>query len=696
VEVSQVSVSTEPRNVVTSSKDEVFETALHHALSLPESASALRSIGFPPDELARRLRARKEQVWRAVAREDALLADAEERRDAAEAELAAFEKSRSRLVVRACLVVFLLAVIFESVWVSGVTDRQQLASVGLGITLGGGLAFWLWLVTFVGRAIHRARLRSRLKPDVLAAKLESARDALMRALVERGVVPEIRQLVNEQLHLAGGRNLTFLSVDGLYESSDLRYEVPTPTRQRLATLLDQRGGGTIGITGPRGVGKTTLIRSLCPRNSFSNTPTGTLLSVVVSAPVQYDGREFLLYLFATLCRAVLGAEADRRRSLSAGWSAALTPTAGWFRRAMRSETNGSDDGALPGSAPASVEGMNRLRTEAEDRLREIEWQQTFTTGWSGTLRLPANFAEAARRVDNQLTRRQRSYPQLTDDLRGFLANATAYGRVLIGIDELDKIESAGAAQTFLNDLKAMFGVDHSFFLISVSEDALIDFQRRALGFRNVFDSSFDEIVRVPYLTVDGSRQLLERRIIGLPDPFALLCHCLSGGLPRDLIRMARNLVELGTTSGHSSDIGHLSAALAKLELASGVEALTLASRADHTIADSAAFQLWSDHPSNCAPDNLLDHCRDLVARGTRPLAAEVQLLNLAYLCGTVIDLFADPRHDDGPAFVDSVEGLARARQALGMPPAVAWHAVSTVRARRGLEPLPYPEPSTDQ
>ena len=75
------------------------------------------------------------------------------------------------------------------------------------------------------------------------------------------------------------------------------------------------------------------------------------------------------------------------------------------------------------------------------------------------------------------------------------------------------------------------------------------FERRGLPVRDVFDSTFDDVVYVPYLDYEGSRALLARRIIGLPLPFVALLHCLSGGLPRDLIRAARELVDVapGTT-----------------------------------------------------------------------------------------------------------------------------------------------------
>lgn len=41
-------------------------------------------------------------------------------------------------------------------------------------------------------------------------------------------------------------------------------------------------------------------------------------------------------------------------------------------------------------------------------------------------------------------------------------------RVPVGIDELDKIESAEQAQAFLNEIKGLFGVPGCQFLVSVS------------------------------------------------------------------------------------------------------------------------------------------------------------------------------------------------------------------------------------
>src|SRR5439155_21212139 len=83
---------------------------------------------------------------------------------------------------------------------------------------------------------------------------------------------------------------------------------------------------------------------------------------------------------------------------------------------------------------------------------------------------------------------------------------------------------------------------HVYFLVSVSDEALTSFERRGLPLRDVFDSSFDEIIRVEPLRYEDSRRLLYRRVVGLTEPYIALCHCLSGGLARDLIRAARQVV----------------------------------------------------------------------------------------------------------------------------------------------------------
>src|SRR5439155_19935096 len=140
-------------------------------------------------------------------------------------------------------------------------------------------------------------------------------------------------------------------------------------------------------------------------------------------------------------------------------------------------------------------------------------------------------------------RQPMTYPEIIAELRDFLAGAasilgtwhadSAATPVVVVVDELDKISSADQAERFVNELKALFGTEGCHFVLSVSEDALASYERRGFSVRDAFDSAFDDIVRVGYLPLPESRRLLSTPLLGRAEPFVCLCHCFSGGLPRD-------------------------------------------------------------------------------------------------------------------------------------------------------------------
>ena len=62
--------------------------------------------------------------------------------------------------------------------------------------------------------------------------------------------------------------------------------------------------------------------------------------------------------------------------------------------------------------------------------------------------------------------------------------------------------------------------------------------------RTAFDTTFDTVLRVGPLDLSTARGALERRAIGMPYPFIALCYVLSGGVPRELMRVARTVFEV--------------------------------------------------------------------------------------------------------------------------------------------------------
>ncbi|MGW2490312.1 hypothetical protein ACWCV9_24315 [Streptomyces sp. NPDC001606] len=140
-------------------------------------------------------------------------------------------------------------------------------------------------------------------------------------------------------------------------------------------------------------------------------------------------------------------------------------------------------------------------------------------------------------------------PALVSDFRELLTDIAREryarkGRVVIAVDEIDRLGSDTQALAFLGEIKAILGVPHVHYLISVAEDVGASFVRRGLPHRGVTDSSLDDIVHVPPCTLAESKNILERRAAGLSEPYSLLAHALSGGIPRDLIRYGLRIMEI--------------------------------------------------------------------------------------------------------------------------------------------------------
>jgi hypothetical protein len=116
--------------------------------------------------------------------------------------------------------------------------------------------------------------------------------------------------------------------------------------------------------------------------------------------------------------------------------------------------------------------------------------------------------------------------------------------LIIGIDELDKMVDDHGAEEFFTRLKVLFPIPQCSFVLTVSTHAWSHFALRGLPVRDVFDSSLDAVVTVSPLRLRDSRRLLRRRYAGITDSQTLLCHLASGGLPRDLLRVARDLCNI--------------------------------------------------------------------------------------------------------------------------------------------------------
>jgi hypothetical protein len=651
--------------------------------------------------------------------------------------------------------------VYTLFWVAGVAaaalDRFPSATDRLAVI--AGITFVVAINVGAVRRVVHVREGALASADEALDEARAAVDAFRLAQVADAA----RALINEN---ADGRYRTTIADatgDGLAEIEDVRRMVRTEARDKLDRLLTDMPGGSIGLSGPRGSGKSSLIRAVCP--SGDEQPEG-LLGVVVSAPVQFGGREFILHLFAELCRAVLGrAAVERLRAPDpltqapgrvrpatlAGTVALLALLAGaamllvhlevaeasfvWalaviavgaigvmavLRARLRHRRERRRRLDALGAAPAQPRFGPEIEALATARLTDIWFQQSFTRGWSGSVSLPIG-VEAGVEGSHELARQQMSLPDVVAEMRHLVERLTgpAAGesrvQVRIGIDEMDKIDSLEDAGRFMNELKVLFGIAGCFFLVSVSEDAMSQFERRGLPLRDVFDSSFDEIVRVGPLTAERSVALLGERTIGMPLPFMLLCHVMAGGLPRDVIRMARAILE---PDAKERSLAQVTAILVRSQVQAKVRGTLVAAGRLPEAPEIESLREWLQLASVAPTDakTLLESCESIdpaiaplvtvrPANDALRSASEraQELLAYFYFCATVQQFFVDQppvgrfREIERPGDPPLAQLLADAHQAFTVHPRAAWAAVADARRKLALAAGPeFPLPREGQ
>jgi hypothetical protein len=354
-----------------------------------------------------------------------------------------------------------------------------------------------------------------------------------------------------------------------------------------------------------------------------------------------------------------------------------------------------------------------LVSRATQYLREARYLQTITTSVGASLSVPGQIAGVSGQSAAAAAEVPRSYPELVSEFTWFLRSVAyevneAGGRLFIGVDELDKIGDAAQAQRFVNELKVVLGVPNCYYFISVSDDALAAYEMRGLPVRDAFDSAFDEVLHLDYLRLDDSSQLLSKRVIGMSLPFVCLCHCLSGGLPRDLIRTARRVVAVGQDlEGGSVQLTAVCRQLTLDELsrklhAAGVRLAGRTVRREESELLHDLQRLVAIQPDGRV---LLDGLRQIAALqpGTAGESGSwMELTAYAHYLLALTEVFGQdltPQQIEygikgWPASEGAFDQLCFARQTLGTDPGWAWLTIEAFRAAWGHTPeYQYPSPT---
>src|SRR6266536_2201583 len=365
--------------------------------------------------------------------------------------------------------------------------------------------------------------------------------------------PAVPEPTLAERHVAVRPVFRAFSIDEFRETSSWR---------RLARILTGNGG-SYGLFGPRGSGKSWLMmRAIYEANNSGG------LGLWFPCPSKYDSNAFLSALSDNLANAV-----ERRfvrnnsliLALRRGQTLLLLlitipvtiAVVTYAQHDLVVANTHSTPGiaaTLPGWLWILVEvalGLlillysagfirdnsmkGRLVREAIALRERIRFTASLKLGSDIGIGASKSLAAATfrRSREKSLDERPTTVASLVFDFRNlaeFIA-ASLSGPLVIGIDELDKIEQAKSVRGLLRDIKGIFEVTGVHFLVSISEEAATALQLGTLqsSGRNEFNSSFYTVIELPPLEPDGADELLRARGFCDSGRLAAALCLLSGG-----------------------------------------------------------------------------------------------------------------------------------------------------------------------
>ena len=524
----------------------------------------------------------------------------------------------------------------------------------------------------------------------------------------------------------------------LSSKADRQHIVATSAYNRVSVALTRRNGCSIGVAGPRGCGKTELARTFTDfHGSDSRNRT---IPLFLWAPSEDDGNTFMLRMLKELCINIISIAsgdsdrnepvtriAKRRRWLATALVTitfvglgtavlAIDLTGGNLRTVTPIISGGTLIWIGLGawlwvlvSQPrrSALIDIRRSTLELAAALRSrVDFTETLKTNSQvgiSTYGLNLTAGSAA-----ELVRTPLNAIDVIREIRGLVQAVSRDGwQVIIAIDEMDKMPSQEAAARFLNHIKVLFPIAGCSFIISVSEMAWSVFERRGMPLRDVLDSSFDEIINLDVLNAAESRDILKRRDRTISDAQALLCHCLSGGLPRDLLRWARMLARTAAENSPPSVLGfpRLDEVLDPLlenELNAKIQAIEADMPNDDCCpslrtdeGDRSWLAIWADHDET--ERNLIKSWSRLRQGGkTDSMGNASEMLVYIAILHTIRQAFAARgrllRLDDNEGFDhhlirNGFECIAHARSKLSRNAVESWLLLKQARAALGLKAL---------
>lgn len=502
------------------------------------------------------------------------------------------------LIVLAVLVaaVGVLLLPWSSTWLRGLLPVLELAEP-LPVFI---VAATILVLSVVGR-FFLATLRSALLHEVaLSEKRMEVAHMEYSAALDIGVRQELNAALSRVLDSS---DTVPVRVGSLQLVETRRSEViESHALRSVLDFIDNHEASALGLAGQRGIGKTTILQHL-----VRTTTQAGGLAVMVTVPVFYEPEALVRRIYGEFLRqaraeqgAITLIETREPRVRSRTAVMMMTTLAGFvtavvglallfwpdaFRSLLSDPVRATAVTLIAAGYALTLfyplqllagRNIRLLRRQRERRLDPsrleqvldeatdlLRWTREWSSGDEISSELPAKLFTSKNSTSLKHTERPVGRPELAQHFRRTVEEYVHHSggngqRVLICVDELDKIEQSSGALQLVNELKDLMHVGGTHFLLSVSEDALRAFSLRGVNVRDAVDSTFDEVFEVRGLTAAESHEVIVQRAPEFPPPLTRFCHAWSLGIPRDLLRAARRCIAVGAAdTGARRQLGAL-------------------------------------------------------------------------------------------------------------------------------------------
>jgi hypothetical protein len=202
-----------------------------------------------------------------------------------------------------------------------------------------------------------------------------------------------------------------------------------------------------------------------------------------------------------------------------------------------------------------------LLSECEQFLQMLNYQSTLSR--SGEVGVAWKALSGKWSAGSEMEERPLSLPGLTAKCSDLLEKVAQVfgGKVVICIDELDKITDINQLMDLLKGIKGLFGQERTNFILTISEDAVEKFNARLTNERNLVESSFEDIIVLERLDLSIATKLICQTAgtssESISEDVQLsygLIWLFAGGIPREI---KRNLYDCHTTLGPVDNLAPL-------------------------------------------------------------------------------------------------------------------------------------------